>query len=377
MRELEERLPRDAAMRPGMDALLRLLRGDPQTDETSEKEWDAALSLAAEHHLLPWVIDQLLGCSISLELRQRLVGMKREAAIDSFYLTTELKRLMRAFDAEKLAMVPLKGPFLGWRLLGDATLRVSYDLDILVLKQHLERAEDLLLRLGFVPGVADDYHRQWHRGGTTLELHHDVDNPLAFEFSTADVLARLHPSIFEDQACWKLAPEDELHYLCLHAVRHRFERLSILFDLCLAFEKLPISDLGSWATVGERGRLLCLGLTMARRLQPDLCTELKGFPVEVELHMSRVAASLWARLMTGASEVLDWQTLHDFYVEIELPRRRLLRRLRHVGIAAGRLIPPDVEFAARLGFSHRWQAHLLRPVRLLRDRVFANKQLNK
>ena len=37
-------------------------------------------------------------------------------------------------------------------------------------------------RMDSPPGAADDYHRPWHRATTTVELHHDVENPLAFDF---------------------------------------------------------------------------------------------------------------------------------------------------------------------------------------------------
>ena len=43
----------DFRMRPGMNALLALLRGRAADPYPSEAEWEAALALAEEEHLLP------------------------------------------------------------------------------------------------------------------------------------------------------------------------------------------------------------------------------------------------------------------------------------------------------------------------------------
>jgi hypothetical protein len=354
-----------------MQCLLELLRGRSTERARDDAEWEAALVLAEEERVLPWTSACLRAQNTSLTaaLAQRLDQVDRDAAIAGFYWSSQLKSVLRAFDRSDIVTVPLKGPFLAERLYGSAALRVSRDLDLLVAAADVSRAEAVLADLGFKPGEADDYHRPWHRQSAMIELHHDVENPLAYDFDVAGALRRSVTAEFQGERCRRLAVEDELLFLCLHAVRHRFERLSLVLDLQLAFEKLWAAA-NEWhprAEVAGLDNLVVLGLAMARRLRPELSVDFDCALSKREAeHLDGLADRLWYRLLTQASEPLDWSTLHAFYVEMELPGwHRLQRRWRHIQILAGRVIEPDYAFAAKFGLRRAWQARALRPLRLL------------
>ena len=356
-------------MRPGMRCLLELLRSDSIDLTFDLQEWEQALSLAEDEHVLPLAAHRCRQQrEIPQRLRDRLKAIEREAAITAFYWSSELKGILRSFEEREIAIVPLKGPSLAERLYGDTARRVSYDLDLLVSKSEQARAEAILRDVGFTPGAPDDYHRQWYRGRTTVELHQDVENPLAFNFHVESMLSRMQRGSFEGQPCWQLTEADELLYLCLHGVRHRFERLSLVVDLCFAFEKLTASAMGRYhAEIEERTSLLTLGLAIARRLRPEIAPGRSTAESSAQQrHLDALADRLWNQLLTETSEPLDWRTLHSFYLEMELPGRRWRRRLKHLRILGERIIGPDYEFAARFGFDRAWQVRLLRPVRLVR-----------
>lgn len=357
-------------MRRNIDVLLAILRGHLDTHSFDEAAFEQLVELAEHEHVLPSVVQRCLAQpAIPSTIRHKLKAAEREASIAAFYWTSELTRVLQGFAHSQLKVVLLKGPFLAHRLYGGAALRSSYDLDLLVAKDQLGEAEDALLRLGFKPGTPDDYHRQWFRGPTTVELHHDVENPLAFDFDTSSAIARSQPAVYEGQPCWHLAPGDELVFLCLHGVRHRFERLSLVLDLCHAFRTLQPPALESHSSGHEqRTSLLTLGLAMAKHLDPTIepLLPLQATAAQ-KRHLERVAARLWHRLLNEESEVLDWQALHAFYVEMELPRNRLRRQISHLRILLQRVIAADYEFAARLGFHQTWQVRLLRPLRLAFD----------
>ena len=91
------------------------------------------------------------------------------------------------FHRRGIPVISLKGPWLAERLYGDAALRSCCDLDLLVHRSDIAAAEDLLTELGFLPsGRRDDYERPFRRGSIKVELHHDVENPLAFDSRVAD-----------------------------------------------------------------------------------------------------------------------------------------------------------------------------------------------
>jgi hypothetical protein len=359
-----------------MRCLLELLRGESVDRLIDEAEWEAVLALAEEEHVLPYAAARMRSRQGSLmpAISARLDQIERDAAIAAFYWSSELKGVLRAFGQREIRVVPLKGPFLADRLYGATALRVSRDLDLLVAKADLARADAVLTAIGFVPGDRDDYHRPWYRETTTVELHYDVENPLAFDFDVGSALLGLHPAVFLGECCWQLAPDDELLFLCLHAARHRFERLSLIVDLQLAFEKLPVIASG-WQPrpeVAGLSSLLRLGLAMARRLQPDIAVSvtLSGSRKQAE-YLEMLADRLWTRLLTESSEALDWRAVHSFFLEIESPGwPRLRRRRRHLQILLSRVIAPDYVFAAQFGLHRDWQVYMLRPLRLLSEAIW-------
>lgn len=366
-------LGRGIRMRPGMSCLLEVLRGQGLDHRIDEAEWTAVLALAEEEHVLPWVAAclRLRPDTLPLTISNRVDQIERDAAIAAFYWGAELKGVLRALGQSRIRAVPLKGPFLAERLYGNATMRVSRDLDVLVRKADLLRAERVLAAVGFTPGAPDDYHRPWRRQTTTVELHHDVENPLAFDFRVEGALQRARPAAFQGESCWQLAPEDELLFLCLHAARHRFERLSLLFDLQRAFQELPAGAL-DWRPrpeVAGLDDLLTLGRAMVRRL--ELGSAGVGSESEIttqDQHIGELADRLWQRLVTQPSEPLDWRAAHAFFLELEPPGwPRLRRRCRHLRILATRVIEPDYSFAARFRMHRTWQVRMLRPLRLVSD----------
>jgi hypothetical protein len=356
-----------------MQCLLDVLRGQSFGRAIDGAEWASVLALAEEEHVLPWAAAHLRSRqnAIPPACSNRVDQIERDAAIAAFYWSSELKGVLCAFRESDIRAVPLKGPFLAQRLYGNVASRTSRDLDLLVFIADIARAEAVLRAIGFVPGSPDDYHRPWYRQTTTVELHHDVENPLAFNFHVESALQRMRPAIFHGECCWQLAPEDELLFLCLHAARHRFERVSLLLDLKLAFKELP-KETTKWEPRPEVARLdslLTLGRAMVRRLESNSAFDRHRPGTTVEnRHLEELADRLWQRLLTKSSEPLDWRILHAFYLEFELPGwPRLRRRCRHLRILAGRVIEPDYAFAARLGLHRTWQAHLLRPFRLISD----------
>ena len=195
---IEAGKPAGESVRPGMQCLLELLRGQGAGRAIEDAEWEPVLALAQAEHVLPWVVARARSRQVPLSpvVANRLNQIEREAAITAFYWSAELQGVLRAFEQAGLKAVPLKGPFLAERLYGAAALRVSYDLDLLVAKADMARAGDALKAIGFISGVPDDYHCQWYRKGTTVELHQDVENPLAFNFRVEGALRRALPAEF-------------------------------------------------------------------------------------------------------------------------------------------------------------------------------------
>jgi hypothetical protein len=352
-----------------MQLLLEILRGQLRRQNFDGAEFVALLDVAEQENILSYTADRLrlLEIDWTQEQGRRLREIRRETQLSSFVWTETLKSLLSAFDRAALPVISLKGPCLADRLYGDAALRTCYDLDLLVRKSDLAAAENLLTNLGFCPnGYPDDYHRAWSRRGINVELHHNVENPFAFKFDLAAAWARANHSTFQGAPVWLLAPADELLYLCLHGVRHRFERLCLILDLVLAFRVLRT------ASAAERERhdrdfdnVLALGWMMAKRLDPQTPEAVSVSSGDYP-RLEKIADQLWQERMLEPAAILDWAAQHRFYLELETPGwSRFMRRWRHTQILLTRLIDDDFVFAKRFNLNRNWQVRLLRPIRLL------------
>lgn len=358
-------------MRAGMEGLLGLLRGEANLRDLGAADWMAVLDLAAEENVLPWTaacLGPLVSASMP-EVQKRLQEIDRNARISAFLWTSTLKSTLAEFDGPKIPVISLKGPWLAQRLYGDTSLRSCVDLDLLVRRDDVAGAEEVLSKIGFVAaGWRDDYQRPWRREGLTVELHHDVENPLAFDFDVEAAWDRAQRAQFEGVPAWLLAPTDELLFLCLHGVRHRFERLSHILDLTFAFQQFPPpAGKQERRSVPGSDNILALGWMMAARLDPPVVSLNDGYDrIPNRQRLEELADHVWQERLQRPAPVLDWRAKHRFYLAVETSGgKRLLARVRHLRILLTRLIDADFAFAARFHLRRRWQVWLLRPVRIL------------
>jgi len=218
-------------MRPGMQTLLDLMRGELKRPNVTAEESMRVLDLAAEENVLPWAASCLHAQAdhVSPEVDARLRAIDREARISAFVWSETLRSTLAEFHKCGVPVISLKGPWLAQRLYGDTALRLYADLDLLVKRADFARSEELLSGLGFSADARrDDYARTWSRGGIMLELHDDVENPLAFDFGIEGAWDRAQLAEFEGVPARLLAPSDELRFLCLHGARHGSVTYSIL-----------------------------------------------------------------------------------------------------------------------------------------------------
>ncbi len=356
-------------MRPGMNLLLRLLRGEAGLSQVPEPEWMTVLDLAEQENILPWTASRLraqMDGSAS-PLSMWLDQIRRNARFAAFLWNATLKSTLADFHRHSIPVISLKGPWLAQRLCGDASLKLYSDLDLLVRREDIPRAEELLTAIGFrAKGRRDDYHRPWLRDNLRLEIHHDVENPLAFDFDIETAWRRAVPAQFEGVPAWLLAPSDELLFLCLHSARHRFERLSHVLDLVLAFHHFGPPAIESSRRASASARVLALGAMMASHFDPTIAPDAAATSAADHQSIEELAHRLWQERMREPSPAVDWRLQHRFYLMLEpRGRERLLARIRHLRILLTRLIDADFIFADRLHLHRTWQVWLLRPIRLL------------
>jgi Uncharacterised nucleotidyltransferase len=356
-----------------MDCVLEVLRGETIRPGITCAEWRHAFQVAQQEKILPYFAAKLRqgGATLPEPIMADLSRAEQGAARNSFWWTSELRGILQGFATEAIPVIPLKGPMLAERIYGNAGLRVSVDLDLLVRPTDIKPACALLVKLGFTEyAKPSDYHYSWLRGTSLVELHFDVENPLTFNFDTAAAWNRAKRRDFLGQPVWQFAPTDELLFVCLHGVRHRFEFLSNTLDIALALNCLTPEIDSSVYEPGPAAKLrplIVFGRAMAMRLDPR-CNSGPDIrvPAKTAAHIEKLAERLWADILERPTPPLNWRMQHRFYLEIEATMRGRLRRLAtDIRIVPTRLTQLDFDFAAGYGVHQPVLVWILRQFRLL------------
>ncbi len=352
-------------------------------------DWARILHLVSVHRLIPLVFRNLTSVrdgSVPGRVVAQLQAEYREAIDHNLFLTAELLSLLKLFSANGLSMLPYKGPVLGEILYGSVCLRQFGDLDILVPKNQVLEATELLVQDGYrlewpdVPLTPDrtqdhletKYNYQLVRrdGRVTVELHWSI---LPRYFSFPPHTEWLWRDLVETHVCGQktrsFTSADWLLILCAHGANHCWNRLSWICDVAELLRRFPDLDanrLDTQATELGCRRMLHLGLLLAR--------DLLEAPVPASLHDCAMADQ---PACTLADEILERCNSTTRYVPrvLEVPRFhiRVHERLSDRARYCRALVVPSVEDwrVVRLPGFLSFFYYLLRPLRLLREYILS------
>ena len=71
----------------------------------------------------------------------------------NLFLTRELLNLLTLFETHQIPAIPFKGPVLAASVYGNLALRQFSDLDLIIHKQHVAKARELLVSAGIPAAV--------------------------------------------------------------------------------------------------------------------------------------------------------------------------------------------------------------------------------
>lgn len=230
-------------------------------------DWGWVMGQAKKHGIEPMlhVVMQRHGIEAPEQVTTWLMRRRRATTFHSMHQTRELRRVVERFEGRGVPVMPLKGPLLGRLAYGDASLRRSVDLDLLVQNRDFDRAVEVLHDLGYGTYRTEhpaemahfvEWHRSYefahHEKSIILELHRDF-------------FPRIVPGVIDTEGAWErhvnvslggttmrsLALEDLVIYLCAHGTRHRWAKLKWLSDLYGVLQRHSAID---WSALLERAR---------------------------------------------------------------------------------------------------------------------------
>src|SRR5215212_8430945 len=215
---------------------------------TEKIDWEYLFLLARRHAVVPLLYLQLARHASDLAPHDILRNLKKhylENAARNTVLTAELCRLIALFAESGIEAIPYKGPVLSLFAYDNLALRRFVDLDVIVKKNDVLKARDILLAEGYTPARSLPLSRQELLLRTQHNMQFSRDNRRLIVELHWEVAPHLFASTVSPDRLWRdlvtidingtqvktLSAEDLLFSLCVHGSRHLWERLSWICDI--------------------------------------------------------------------------------------------------------------------------------------------------
>ena len=246
-------------------------------------DWVDVAELAEHHRILPLLWRHLeadFADFLPAPVRQRLGQNLRGKVAQSFLLAAELRRILQHFAAEGIASLAYKGPAMAQQVYRDIALRTFGDLDVVVRKSDLGRAQKALAALGYHPALTltpaqeaavlhGECDRAWinRRSGARVELHWAIAAPnMSLPMSTDALLGRAQITMLLGQPVATPAREDLLLLLAVNGGKDLWQRIEpacLISVICADGAGLDWDGVLARARQLRAERLLRLALTLA------------------------------------------------------------------------------------------------------------------
>jgi hypothetical protein len=189
-----------------------------------DTDWEQIVKLAKIHSMCSIVaaMNHKYNFDMSKELSNKLDGYMMAAVVQSVSWDRMYKEVSEALATDKINNIVVKGPIVK-RYYPDSDLRTMGDIDLIVHKNDIQKASEVMIKLGFnecESGSIDEW--KFERNNLLVELHEDltsenfgtgVDYKTEMQYIFNNVK---NPNVYIQE----LTDECHLVYLILHIAQH-------------------------------------------------------------------------------------------------------------------------------------------------------------
>lgn len=311
---------------------------------TPDLNWDLIFQSAEEHALIPLIYNNLKEKSLIVPSvffeKLRLYALR--IAGRNAVLKRDLLGVLQLLDANGIQAIAYKGPVLAKRLYGNVALRYFDDLDLLLQKENILKAKELLLKEGYQPkkdlaGLNSaqeraflDFHYSYDfiskNSGHQLEIHWKiVPKTFSLALDYEGIWNRSVVMEFEGRPVRVFSAEDLLLILCVGGTKHVWKRLSRIVDIAQALRLHPNLNWDpvlSHAKKAGAERILFVGISLASilfeaPLPENLRLQTEQDPMVTSL-VKRITAHIFSKPETANIVVQpddQFQPMHVFMRE--------------------------------------------------------------
>jgi len=357
-------------------------------------DWNYLMHDALYHGTIPllfWNLSRLAPDDVPKTTLNQLKAASNAIACWNLSLTGELLKLLNLFSERGIRALPLKGPVLAAAAYGNLAFRQFCDLDILVPKEDMLKAKEVLMLEGYHPkldltaGEEAAYLESHHdykfvrpKDGVVVEIQWGVTQwSFAFPFDFEDAWKYRQVISVAGASVLNIAPEILLLMLCVHGTKHRWEQLKWICDIAEIVdtyrEKLDWDRLMDQACNLGGERMLLLGLSLSSDLLGARLPDALVKKIANNCSVKSLAGQVIGRLFGDRSNPNLLVELEEgpffFWSARERWRDKLAIAWRYFPEYFHRLIVPnngDKEFL-KLPPSLSLGYYLVHPVRLMKD----------
>lgn len=345
-------------------------KAEARTAAAGVRDWDAFVTLAEDNATAPLVaynlaalgLDAMLPAPARARLDERTAAIKAQNEARLAVGRTLLARL-----AERgVPVVILKGVLFAETLYGNPYYKKMNDIDILIRREDLDTIYAVYEELGFfsaaelVGGSPRKQEKFSHHAppffsrdlACMLGTHWGLITPLApYKLDYDAIWSRVRDLDFQGVPAKQMAPEDNLHHLCVHLPYYKtgVRELADIYNLVRHYE----ADL-DWGLFHEEIRkaktenLVYHALALANRLCPraDVATALDALRPRVSWYFARDTERKVARVGTLLrSRSVHMSVIEKAYAEFRATKSAAEKRRAFTRIIGGILYPPDADVA--------------------------------
>lgn len=255
------------------ELLVACLQWGDSSDPTSalraleQEEWAALLALAVKQRMAPLLLQRLTQQQLTELVPEQVLAALRAAyqqtALHTMLESAAVRGIVHALAQRGVPVLLLKGLHLAHTVYDNLALRPMNDVDIMVRREHLAHAVEVVQALGYKSlqpfhieldtEVSRHLTRFIREDGSCIEVHWNITTPHKFyTIDPEELWARAVPVRVGGAEAWGLSPEDLLLHLCSHtSYQHLFAfGLRPSYDIALTIQHFE-NEL-DWETLCQR-----------------------------------------------------------------------------------------------------------------------------
>ena len=270
--------------------VIKLLDGvihEYKVDLEENVEWEKLIEEGNAHKvegLIYYAINEKSLQNIDKDILKQWKLTTFNTAVTQMQHIRDISDMLKVYNESNLSVIVLKGLVIR-ELYSRPELRSMCDADLLVNKEDLEQAEELLIQNGYRLIESSVMHHTYYKNNTVVELHWVITNEKYFEG-----IPKIEESIWEnaievnvgESKALSMDNEDLAVHLCLHMATHLINRgfgIRQICDLVLLVDKKY--DLIDWDSFMEK---ICLcKIETFTKVIFAVCNELFNMKIPVQL----------------------------------------------------------------------------------------------